>query len=144
MADLRRSRLDLDEQGRFERATMPHLDAAYNLARWLTRDEHAAEDVVQEAFFRAAKFFASFRGGDGRAWLLAVVRRAAFDWLAKRRAHATVAFDQDVHDRDDESSSPEFQAIRQCELEAVRSALEELPPPLREALVLRELEGLSY
>src|SRR5262245_6239969 len=96
-------KLDADERTRFERATMPHLDAAFNLARWMTRDDHAAEDVVQEAYVRAAKYFGSFRGGDGRAWLLGVVRRASLDWLAKRRAQFAVAFDEDVHDPGDES-----------------------------------------
>src|SRR6202044_3853758 len=80
------SRLDTAERRRFEEATLPHVDAAYNLARWLTQNEHAAEDVVQEAFLRAARYFDSFRGGDGRPWLLGVVRRASFDWLAKHRA----------------------------------------------------------
>lgn len=123
---------------------MPHLNAAYNLARWLTQDEHAAEDVVQEAYYRAARYFASFRGGDGRVWLLGVVRRASFDWLAKRREQTAVLFNPDVHDREDDAANPEFQALRQCELEQVRAALEELSPPLREVIVLRELEGLSY
>src|SRR5208282_874632 len=107
--------LEADERRRFELATLPHLDAAYNLARWLTQDEHAAEDVVQEAYFRAARYFASFRGGDGRAWLLGVVRRASLDWLAKRRAQAAVVYDENVHDRGDESSNPEYVAMRKCD-----------------------------
>jgi RNA polymerase sigma factor (sigma-70 family) len=136
--------LEPNERRQFEQATLPHLDAAYNLARWLTRDEHAAEDVVQEAYLRAARYFGSFRGGDGRAWLLGVVRRAAFDWLAKRQTQAAVVFNEDVHDQGDERSNPVFLAIRKCDQESVRQALEELPPPLREVIVLRELEGLSY
>jgi RNA polymerase sigma-70 factor (ECF subfamily) len=136
--------LEPNERRQFEQTTLPHLDAAYNLARWLTQDEHAAEDVVQEAYYRAARYFASFRGGDGRAWLLGVVRRASFDWLAKRRAQLTVAYNEDVHDRGDESANPEFLAIRDCDVAGVRQALEELPPQLREVIVLRELEGLSY
>ncbi len=138
-------RLDPDERARFERVTLPHLDAAYNLARWLTRDEHAAEDVVQDAYLRAARFFASFRGGDGRTWLLAVVRRAAFDWLAKARAWSAAApFDEDVHGPGDDSQDPEHLAIRTADRQLLRQALEELPPEFREAVVLRELEGLSY
>src|SRR5262249_14090170 len=90
--------LDTDAQRRFEGVALPYLDAAYNLARWLTRDEHAAEDVVQETFFRAARYFGSFRGGDARAWLLGVVRRVSFDWLAKRRAQEAMTFDEDLHD----------------------------------------------
>jgi len=133
-----------DEREQFERATLPHLDAAYNLARWLTKDQHAAEDVVQEAFYRAARYFGSFRGGDGRAWLLSVVRRAAFDWLTKQRAQLAVVFNEDTHDRGDESSNPAFLAVQKCDQALVRKALEGLPPQLREAIVLRELEGMSY
>ena len=136
--------MDGDERRRFEQATLPHLDAAYNLARWLTRDDHAAEDVVQEAFLRAAKFFASFRGGDGRPWLLAVIRRASYDWLQKRRAGAAVSFNEDVHDRGDEALNPERLVIRKIDQELLRRAVEELVPEFREVIVLRELEGLSY
>jgi RNA polymerase sigma-70 factor (ECF subfamily) len=136
--------VDLDERRRFERAAVPHLDAAYNLARWLTRDEHAAEDVVQEAFFRAANFFATFRGGDGRTWLLAIVRRASFDWLAKSRAWAAASFDEEAHGPADESLNPAVLAARRADQHLVRQAVEELPPEFREVLVLRELEGLSY
>jgi RNA polymerase sigma-70 factor (ECF subfamily) len=136
--------LEADDRRLFEQATLPHLDAAYNLARWLTRDEHAAEDVVQEAYFRAARYFGSFHGGDGRAWLLGIVRRAAFDWLSKRQAHPTTSLDEDIHYRDDDSGNPEFQAIRKCEQELVRAALEELSPHLREVIVLREFEELTY
>jgi RNA polymerase sigma-70 factor (ECF subfamily) len=136
--------LDIEERRQFEQATLPHFNAAYNLARWLTKDGHAAEEVVQEAYYRAARYFASFRGGDGRAWLLGVVRRASFDWLAKRRGQTALAFVPDVHDQADESSNPVHQAIRHYEQERVRTALEELSPPLREVIVLRELEGMSY
>ena len=136
--------MDGDERAQFERAMMPHLDAAFNLARWMTRDDHAAEDVVQESYARAAKYFRSFRGGDGRAWLLGVVRRASFDWLAKHRTAGAVSYDEDLHDEGDESTDPFAVALRECEAEVVRAALEELPPPLREAIVLREVEGLSY
>src|SRR5439155_15619732 len=114
-------------------------------ARWLTRDEHAAEDVVQEAYFRAAKFFATFRGGDGRTWLLAVVRRASYDWLTRSRAWAAAAsFDEDVHGPGDEALNPEYLAVREADQQLLRRALEELPPEFREVTVLRELEGLSY
>jgi RNA polymerase sigma factor (sigma-70 family) len=136
--------LDFDERRRFEQATLPHLDAAYNLARWLIRDEHAAEDVVQEAFLRAAKFFASFRGGDGRPWLLAVVRRASYDWLQKRRASATTSFNEDLHDKADDALNPELSIIRKGDQQLLRQAMEELLPEFREVIVLRELEGMSY
>lgn len=136
--------LEPDERRQFEQATLPHFDAAYNLARWLTQDEHAAEDVVQEAYFRAARYFGSFRGGDGRVWLLGVVRRAFFDWAKKQRLQFAVAYEEDAHDLGDDSSNPEFLAIRKCDEAIVRRALEELPAPLREVIVLRELEGLTY
>lgn len=136
--------METDERRRFEQATLPHLDAAYNLARWLTKDGHAAEDVVQEAYYRAARYFGTFRGGDGRAWLLSVVRRASFDWLTKRKSQGAVAFNEDIHDQGDDSTNPESLAIQKCDQARVRQALEELPPQLREAIVLRELEGMTY
>jgi RNA polymerase sigma factor (sigma-70 family) len=136
--------LEPDERRRYEQATLPHLDAAYNLARWLTKDEHAAEDVVQEAYYRAARYFTSFRGGDGRGWLLGVVRRASIDWLNKERSQSTVTFNEELHDQGNESSNPEFISIRQSDDALVRQAMEELPIQLREVIVLRELEGMSY
>jgi RNA polymerase sigma-70 factor (ECF subfamily) len=136
--------LDSDERGRFERVALPHLDAAYNLARWLTRDEHGAEDVVQEAFYRAARFFAGFRGSDGRTWLLAVVRRASYDWLQKqRRWTASAPFDEDAHSPS-KGDDPEVLAIRKADVDLLRRVVEDLPTEYREVIVLRELEGLSY
>lgn len=136
--------MEVDEQRRIEQATLPYLDAAYNLARWLTRDEHAAEDAVQEAYCRAARYFGSFKGGDARVWFLSIVRRVCIDWLEKRRTHEAVSYREDVHDLSDESSNPVFLAIRKCDEAQVRAALEELPPQLREVIALREIEGLSY
>jgi len=136
--------LEADERRQFDQALLPHLDAAYNLARWLTQDAHAAEDVVQEAYLRAAQYFHSFRGGDGRAWLLGVVRRAAYDWLARRRAHPEVAFNEVLHDRGDASTNPEDAVFRKADQARVHEALAELPPAFREVVVLRDLEGLSY
>jgi RNA polymerase sigma factor (sigma-70 family) len=136
--------LEANEQRRFEDVTLPHLDAAYNLACWLTQDEHAAEDVVQEAYLRAARYFGSFRGGDGRPWLLAVVRSAAFDWLSNHRSENAVTFNEDVPDRGENSSDPLQVAMRESDQLSVRRALEELPLPFREVVVLRELEGMSY
>ena len=84
-----------DRLARFEQTILPHLDAAYNLARWLTRDEHDAEDMVQEAYLRAFKFFNAFRGVDGRAWLLTIVRNTCYTWLQQNRAHEiTTMFDE--------------------------------------------------
>jgi RNA polymerase sigma-70 factor (ECF subfamily) len=123
----------------FEATFLPHLPAAYNLARWLTRDGHDAEDVVQEAYLRAVRSFGGFRGGDGRAWFLAIVRNTCLTWLRRNRPHTpTVPFDEARHDR------PGVPDADQSGGEALRAALEALPPEFREAVVLRELEGLSY
>ncbi len=140
----RNPHLDSDERGRFEQTTLPHLDAAYNLARWLTQDEHAAEDVVQEAYLRAARYFASFRGGDGRPWLLGVVRRASLDWISKRRTQPAVAFNEELHDQGDDALNPERIAFSNSDQASVRQALADLPLQLREVVVLRELEGMTY
>jgi RNA polymerase sigma-70 factor (ECF subfamily) len=129
---------------RFTRAVLPHLAAAYNLARWLTGDDHDAEDVVQEAYLRAYRFFDGFRGGDARAWLLAVVRNTGYTWLKQNRPPApAVPFDETVHGLDD-SFNPESLLIQGAARDALRRALETLPADSREVLVLRELEGLSY
>ncbi len=122
---------------------LPHLDAAHNLARWLTGNDQDAEDVVQEAFLRALRFFGSFRGGDGRSWLLAIVRNTCRDWLRQHRATAA-AFDEELHTPDADVETPETLLVQQADRERVRRALEALPIPWREVLILRELEGLSY
>ena len=133
-----------NKQARFERTALPHLDAAYNLARWLTRDEHDAEDVVQEAYLRAYRFFDGFRGGDGRAWLLAVVRNTCYTWLKRNRPPTpTASFDEALHGADD-SFNPETLLLQGAARELLHQALAELPPEFREAVVLRELEGMSY
>jgi RNA polymerase sigma-70 factor (ECF subfamily) len=130
---------------RFEQVILPHLDSAYNLARWLTGDEHDAEDVVQDAFVRAAKFFASFRGSEGRPWLLAIVRRAGYDWLQRNRSHRSLTvFDEQVHSDPEDSVDPLGLVLKEEDRETVRQALAELPVEFREVMVLRELEGLSY
>ena len=130
---------------RFEESVLPQLGAAYNLARWLTRNEHDAEDLVQEALLRAFKAFDRFRGTDARSWLLAIVRNACYTWLRRSRAHevATV-FDEEVHTPDGDAMNPERLALREADTARVRQALEGLPVEFREALVLREIEGLSY
>jgi RNA polymerase sigma-70 factor (ECF subfamily) len=129
----------------FEKAVLPHLNAAYNLARWLTRNDHDAEDVVQDAYLRALRFFGGFRGDDGRAWLLAIVRNTCYDFLRSHRPQElTEAFDEEVHTTVDDSQSPEVVVIRRADQAMVRRALEMLPLPLREVIILRELEGLSY
>ncbi|HEX7797919.1 MAG TPA: sigma-70 family RNA polymerase sigma factor [Vicinamibacterales bacterium] len=129
----------------FEKAVLPHLNAAYNLARWLTRNDHDAEDVVQDAYLRALRFFGGFRGDDARAWLLAIVRNTCYDFLRSHRPQElTEAFDEEVHTTSMDSQSPEVVLIRRADQAMVRRALETLPLPLREVIILRELEGLSY
>ena len=130
---------------RFEEACLPHLSAAYNLARWLTRDEGDAQDVVQEAYLRALRFFDGFRGGDARAWLLAIVRNTCYDWLRKNRSgDSSTPFDEELHTPLAQSATPEHSLMRHVDRETLRGALAALPPAFREVIVLRELEGLSY
>jgi RNA polymerase sigma-70 factor (ECF subfamily) len=134
-----------DERGRFEQALLPHLGAAYNLARWLSRDEHDAEDVVQEAYLKALKSFAGFHGADGRAWLLAIVRNACHTWLQKkRRREPGTAFDEEIHSIDAGVATPVTLLLQKENKQTIHQAVEELPLDLREVVVLRELEGLSY
>src|SRR5438876_7356921 len=98
---------------RFEQVVLPHMDAAYNLARWLTRNDHDAEDVVQEACLRACQFFGGFHGSDGRAWLLTVVRNTCYTWLERNRPHTPVtAFDEDKHSAANAGASPPSLALR--------------------------------
>ena len=129
----------------FDQTILPHLDAAYNLARWLTGNDRDAEDVTQEACLRAFKFFSGYRGGDARAWLLTIVRRTAWTWLQSNRRHEeAVEFDEDLHGGQDSSSNPEETLARAGDADVVRQAIAALPAVFREALVLRELEGCSY
>ena len=131
--------------GSFEQTVMPHLDAAYNLARWLTRNEHDAEDVVQEAYLRAFEFFGGFYGTDGRGWLLTIVRNTCYTWLRKNRAgELSTPFDEEIHHEEVASPNPEEMLLENADRQHLQDALEKLPVEFREALVLRELEGLSY
>jgi len=135
-----------DPRSRFDRAVLPHLDAAYNLARWLTRSDQDAEDVLQTASLRALQFFDSFQGANARAWLLAIVRNSFYDWLGQRRrgAEADAPFDEEVHAAEDGAADPEAELMRRADGRLLRLGFEALPLPLREVIVLRELEGLSY
>lgn len=122
---------------------MPHLDAAFNLARWLAGNDHDAKDIVQESSVRAFRFINGYHGGNSRSWLLAIVRNTAFSWLKKNRPPATVS----IHDESFEEfeTSPDADPVAsQADAAVVRAAIEALPMEFREALILRELEGLSY
>jgi RNA polymerase sigma-70 factor (ECF subfamily) len=131
---------DLDQ---FERIVLPHLDAAYNLARWLAGNDHDAEDIAQEACVRAFRFLGGYRGGDGRAWLLAIVRNTAFSWLKKNRPQSVVSLPEDDFVEIEDQSGVDARNYH-ADTGALRVALESLPLEFREALVLHELEGLSY
>ncbi len=129
----------------FEEMVLPHLDAAYNLARWLTRSDHDAEDIVQEACLRAFRFFGGFRGRDGRAWLLAIVRNTFFTWLQhKRTSEPTTNLDDEAERIQSDGPDPETILVQNADAEMVLQALDQLPLEFREVLVLRELEGFSY
>ena len=142
----------------FEQAMLPHLGAAYNLARWLAKDASLADDIVQDAYLRALGYFATFRGGDARAWLLRIVRNAAYGALAARSRRASASLEEAglvaagvaadgepaVHEIADAADDPE-QALSRAEGYATLDrALAALPEELRECLVLHELEDLSY
>jgi RNA polymerase sigma-70 factor, ECF subfamily len=129
----------------FEDAVLPHLDAAYNLARWLVRNTHDAEDVVQEAYLRALKFFGGYQGGDARAWLLKIVRNTSYSFLKRNRpAGLAEEFDERVHTAATEQPGAEAALLQSADSRMLREALDELPVNFREVLVLRELEDLSY
>ena len=136
-----------EKRRRFEALAMPHLDAAYNLARWLTKGGQEADDIVQDAMLRAYRGFDGFRGEAVKPWLLAIVRNAYFDW--RRRADnrsvggpaADVAF---AETPDEGQESPEAALVRRGDVAQLRAAIETIPEPFREALVLRDLEEMSY
>lgn len=132
-----------DKRARFELMVVPHLAAAYNLARWLVRNDHDAEDVVQEAYLRAYRFFDSFHGTDGRAWILTIVRNACYTLLQQNR-RVQVAIDDEMTELRDTRPNPEVLHLAEVDQQLLRRAIEELPHEFREAIILRELEGLSY
>lgn len=135
--------LDSQDQMRFETLVLPHLDAAFNLARWLLRGRTDAEDATQEAMLRAYRFFQGFRGGDVRAWLLQIVRNTCFTWMEKNRHGKDMTeFDEELHGSP--SPTPESLAIAADSRRRLTQALECLPSRFREVIVLRELEGCSY
>jgi RNA polymerase sigma-70 factor (ECF subfamily) len=131
--------------GSFEQEVLPHLDSAYNLARWLTHNQHDAQDVVQEAYMRALRFYGGFRGGNVRAWLLQIVRNTCYTWLEQNRLkHLTIEFDEQLFGADPCGPNPEQALLRNDNANLLRQRLEDLPASFREVLILRELEGLSY
>ena len=137
---------------RFERGLLPHLDAAYNVARWLTGNDQDAQDVVQDAFLRAYRFFDGLESGNARAWLLAIVRNAAYSWIEKNRPSELVAMDDvpfavaeaEAASPQATGANPEVIVLQSAQRKLVNAALEEVPVVFREVLVLRELEDLSY
>jgi RNA polymerase sigma-70 factor (ECF subfamily) len=140
-----------DKQYRFESSVSPHMDAAYNLARWLTRNDDDAQDVVQEALLRAFTFFDGFRGVAARAWVLKIVRNTCFTWLQTNRPNEVAAVDADqLNDMAPpdvyrgSADDPETVALRRTTALELNDALAALSTSLREVIVLREIEGLSY
>lgn len=144
----------MDQRSGFERLTLPHLDAAFNLAFWLVRSEADAQDIVQDAYLRAFRGFHGFAGADARPWLLAIVRNAAYRWLSNRRRSANVvSLDEAFGSPGDEPAemqiasddpTPEVHLMGEVDRDLVHRALAELPPIFREVIVLREIEGLAY
>ena len=134
-----------NETAPFEKTILPHLDAAYNLARWLTGNEHDARDMVQESCLRAFKFFGGFRGGDARSWFLTIVRNTVYSWLQRRQTREHIFQPEEEMEKfEDVSVNPDQLFARNANIEAVRAAIAKLPPEFREAVVLREMENYSY
>jgi RNA polymerase sigma-70 factor (ECF subfamily) len=129
----------------FEQDVLPHLDAAYNLARWLMRNDQDAQDVVQESYLRAFRFFSGFHGGDAHAWLMKIVRNTCYTWLhANRPLQDATEFDENFSLPDFHTPNPEELLLQKDCGNLLHQALENLPASLREVLVLREIEGMSY
>jgi RNA polymerase sigma-70 factor (ECF subfamily) len=128
----------------FDEVVLPHLDAAYRLARWLMRNQHDAEDVVQEASLRALRYFRTFTGGNGRAWFLRIVRNTCHGWRGHSVQALTDPFDEEQHSSTRSASDPETLLLQSDDITLIERAMSGLPDRFRELLVLRELEGLSY
>ena len=129
----------------FEEAVMPHLDAAYNLARWLTRNEADAQDMVQEAYLRALRFFGGFHGTDARAWLLTIVRNTCYTWLKRKQGpEFSCDFEEAVMTKESDEPDPESSHELKVQAQLINEAIEKLPVEFREVVILRELEELSY
>ena len=133
-----------DQRHQFESSIWPHLRGAYNLARWLVGNQHDAEDVVQESFIKAFQAADRIRGNDPRAWLLAIVRNTAFNHMRSRKSKAEIGWGEHLPEPADHGAGPESSLLEEERRIRVRSAIERLPMEFREALVLREIEGLPY
>lgn len=129
----------------FEQTFLPHLDAAYNLARWIVTNDQDAEDMVQEAFLRAFKYFDGFHGDNARAWLLAIVRNVCYTWLRENRSELfNTSIQDDLFESDSEANNPETLLQHYLNQNLVQRVLKDLPLEFREIIILRELEDLSY
>jgi len=129
----------------FEDLLLPHLNAAYNMARWLTRNEQNAEDLVQDAYLRAWKSFDGFHGGDGKAWLLTIVRNTCYTWMQRNRSSELMtSFDEEMHSTSSHASNPEALLLQSANGDLLKKALQGLPTEFREVVLMREVEGLSY
>ncbi len=136
--------MDLQGSTRFEQTMLPHLDAAYSLARYIVRDEHDAEDLVQDAYLRALRYFESYRGGDERAWLLTIVRRTCYTWLKRRRDRPALAPFDEMEHAAEPGGDPETHAVHDDLRDLLSRAVDELPVEFREVVVLRDVQDLSY
>ena len=129
----------------FERVVLPHLDAAYTLARWLTRSDDDASDVVQEASLRALKFVDGYRGENSRSWFLSIVRNSAYTFLKARNSSETESLQDDAPPAQGGGpENPEATVMKNIDIALLREAIEELPVEFREVIILRELQELSY
>ena len=129
----------------FEEIILPHLNSAYNLARWLTQNEHDAQDVVQESYLRAFRFFDGYHGGEPKAWLLAVVRNTCHTWRRREKREVTkVLFDEADHTPNLDAPNAEARLVEATKMNTLRHCIEALPAEFREVLVMRELEEMSY
>jgi len=128
----------------YDEVVLPHLDAAFRLARWQLRNEHDAEDVVQEASLRALRYFRTFSGGNGRAWFLRIVRNTCWSWRGHGVQPLSDPFDEDEHSGAGSASDPETLLLQTDDVTSIERAMRNLPDRFRELLVLRELHGLSY
>jgi RNA polymerase sigma-70 factor (ECF subfamily) len=131
-------------QKSFDAVVLPHLDAAYRLACWLTRNEHDAEDAVQEASLRALRYFRTFKGGNGRAWFLRIVRNTCWEWRGQSPPAPSAEFDEQRHSEARPERNPEGLLLRTADVKLVEDAMNDVPDRFRQVLTLRELKGLSY